>query len=399
MAPVYIVSGVRTAIGGFGGSLKDHSPAELGALVIAEAVRRAGVGLADVNHVVMGQVIQTEPKDAYLARAAALQAGIPFNAPALTLNRLCGSGLQAIVSAAQMIRLGEVEIAVAGGSEVMSRAPHVVTEARFGRKMGDVTMIDALTTVLSDPIDGYHMGVTAENVARDHDVTRQEQDAAAVESHRRAARAQAEGRFADQILPVEVGKGKNARSFLVDEHVRADADAGAMAALRPAFVKDGTVTAGNASGINDGAAAVVLASASAVADHGLTPMGRIVGWGHAGVAPSHMGLGPVEAVPIALERAGLALNQIDVIESNEAFAAQSCAVSKLLGFDADKVNPNGSGIALGHPVGATGAILTVKALYELERIGQRFGLITMCIGGGQGIAMVVDRNTSPPNAE
>jgi acetyl-CoA C-acetyltransferase len=360
MEPIYIVAGVRTAIGDFGGSLKDHSPADLGAIVIAEAVRRAGLAPEDVER-----------------------------APALTLNRLCGSGLQAIISAAQMIALSEVGIAVAGGAEVMSRAPHHVTAARFGKKLGDMTMIDALTTVLSDPLDDYHMGITAENIARDCGVTREDQDALAAESHRRAARAQAEGRFDDQIVAVPVRAGRGTRNFTVDEHVRADANEAAMATLRPAFQQDGTVTAGNASGINDGGAAVVLASKAEVEARGLKPLGRILGWGHAGVAPTHMGLGPVEAVPIALARAGMSLKEIDVIESNEAFAAQACAVSRTLGFDPDKVNPNGSGISLGHPVGATGAILTVKALYELSRSGGRFALVTMCIGGGQGIAMVL----------
>lgn len=391
MDPIYIVSGVRTAIGDFGGSLKDHEPSELGALTIVEAIRRADLQPADIEHVVMGQVIQTRPQDAYLSRVAALKAGIPERTPALTLNRLCGSGVEAIVSAARAIALGELDIAVAGGAEVMSRAPHHVADVRFGRKMGDAAMVDALIAVLSDPIDGYHMGITAENVARDHDITREQQDALAVESHRRAAHAQAEGRFNDQILPVTVKAGRTTRDFAVDEHVRAESNAAAMAGLRPAFQKDGTVTAGNASGVNDGAAAIVIASADAVARHALKPMGRIVAWGHAGVAPSHMGLGPVEAVPIALERAGLTLDQMNVIESNEAFAAQACAVSKLLEFDPAKVNPNGSGISLGHPVGATGVILTVKALYELARTSGRYALITMCIGGGQGIALVIER--------
>jgi acetyl-CoA C-acetyltransferase len=391
VVPVYIVAGVRTAIGDFGGSLKDHAPADLGAAVITEAVRRAGLTPDDIEHVVMGQVIQTVPKDAYLARVAALKAGVPVRSPALTLNRLCGSGLEAIVTAAKMIALDEAGITTAGGAEVMSRAPHHVAAARFGQKMGSIAMADALIEVLSDPIDGYHMGVTAENVARDHQITREEQDEAAVESHRRAAQAQAEGRFDTQILPIDVRHGRATRPFAIDEHVRDDADLAAMGALRPAFQKDGTVTAGNASGINDGAAAVVLASAEAVEARDLTPIGKILAWGHAGVAPSHMGLGPIEAVPIALARAGLSLDEIDVIESNEAFAAQACAVSRALGFDPAKVNPNGSGISLGHPVGATGAILTIKALYELQRIGGRYALITMCIGGGQGIAMVVER--------
>ncbi|WP_203310404.1 beta-ketothiolase BktB [Sphingomonas beigongshangi] len=394
MAPIYIVAGVRTAIGTFGGSLKDHAPADLGAAVIGEAVHRAGLTPDDVGHVVMGQVIQTMPKDAYLARVAALKAGVPVRVPALTLNRLCGSGLEAIVAAAKMIALDEVDIAAAGGAEVMSRAPHHVTAARFGQKMGPVVMADALIEVLSDPLDGYHMGITAENVARDYHITRADQDAAAVESHRRAAQAQAEGRFNTQILPIEVKHGRGTRPFAFDEHVRPDADLSAMAALRPAFQKEGTVTAGNASGINDGAAAVILASAAAVAARGLTPMARILGWGHAGVAPSHMGLGPIEAVPIALKRAGLSLDQIDVIESNEAFAAQACAVARSLGFDPARVNPNGSGISLGHPVGATGAVLTVKALYELQRMDGHYALVTMCIGGGQGVAMVIEREVN-----
>jgi len=391
MEPVYIASGVRTAIGDFGGSLKDHSPADLGAKVIAEAVSRAGLAPADIEHVVLGQVIQTVPKDAYLARVAAINAGIPIEAPALTLNRLCGSGVQAVISAAQMIALGECEIAVAGGAEVMSRAPHHVAAVRFGQKMGDVAMVDAMVEVLSDPFEGFHMGITAENIAEAYDISRSAQDAAAAESHARAGRAQAEGRFAGQILPVEVRDGKAVRSFERDEHVRVETTAESLSALRPAFRRDGSVTAGNASGINDGAAALIVASQRAVENRGLSPMARILAWGHAGVAPRLMGLGPIPAVPIALERAGLVLDQIDVIESNEAFAAQACAVAKALKFDPAKVNPNGSGISLGHPVGATGAILTVKAIYELDRIRARYGLITMCIGGGQGIAMVLER--------
>jgi len=391
MEPVYIASGVRTAIGDFGGSLKDHSPADLGAKVIAEAVSRAGLAPADIEHVVLGQVIQTVPKDAYLARVAAINAGIPIEAPALTLNRLCGSGVQAVISAAQMIALGECEIAVAGGAEVMSRAPHHVAAVRFGQKMGDVAMVDAMVEVLSDPFEGFHMGITAENIAGAYDISRSAQDAAAAESHARAGRAQAEGRFAGQILPVEVRDGKAVRSFERDEHVRVETTAESLSALRPAFRRDGSVTAGNASGINDGAAALIVASQRAVENRGLRPMARILAWGHAGVAPRLMGLGPIPAVPIALERAGLVLDQIDVIESNEAFAAQACAVAKALKFDPAKVNPNGSGISLGHPVGATGAILTVKAIYELDRIRARYGLITMCIGGGQGIAMVLER--------
>ncbi|BBF71856.1 beta-ketothiolase BktB [Sphingomonas bisphenolicum] len=391
MTPVYILAGVRTAIGDFGGSLKDYPPAKLGAAVIAEAIARSGVAADQIGHVVMGNVIPSEPKDAYLARVAAVEAGVPIEAPALTLNRLCGSGVQAIISAAQMLALGECDFAVAGGAESMTRSPHHVAAARFGQKMGDVKMVDALIAVLSDPFEGMHMGVTAENVAADHAISREDQDRLAVESHYRATRAQREGRFSSQILPITVKDRKGTRLFDTDEHVRADASAEQLAGLKPAFKADGTVTAGNASGINDGAAALVLASQAAVDAGNLKPLARIVAWGHAGVQPDRMGIGPVKAVPIALERAGLTLDQMDVIESNEAFAAQACAVAKVLKFDPAKVNPNGSGVALGHPVGATGAILTVKAIYELERIKGRYGLITMCIGGGQGIAMVVER--------
>jgi acetyl-CoA C-acetyltransferase len=390
MDSIYIVSGVRTAIGDFGGSLKDFPPADLGAKVITEAVNRAKLTPSDVQHVVLGQVIQTVPKDAYLSRVAAINAGIPVEAPALTLNRLCGSGVQAIISCAQMLALGEADIVVAGGAEVMSRSPHHVAAVRFGQKMGPVTMIDAMIEVLSDPFEGFHMGITAENVAEQCGIDRATQDAAAAESHARAARAQADGRFDEQILGIEVRERKGVRIFAADEHVRAETTAESLGTLKAAFKKDGTVTAGNASGINDGAAAVVLASEKAVQARGLKPMAKILSWGHAGVSPHVMGLGPVEAVPIALARAGLELSQMDVIESNEAFAAQACAVSKTLGFDPDKVNPNGSGISLGHPVGATGAILTVKAMYELKRTGGRYALITMCIGGGQGIAMVIE---------
>ena len=391
---VVILSGVRTAIGGFGGALKDIAPAELGRLVLAEAIARSGLAPDDIEHVVMGQVIQSEPKDAYLARVSAIGAGIPVETPALTLNRLCGSGLQAIISAAQMILLNECSVAAAGGAESMSRSPHVLPSARWGQKMGNVAMLDAMVEVLSDPFGGGHMGITAENVAERHQVTRAAQDALAVESHRRAAHATEAGYFREQILPVEVRKGKGTIVFNRDEHVRADASAEDMAALRPAFRKDGSVTAGNASGINDGAAALLLASRAAAVERGLKPRARIIAWGHAGVAPDVMGLGPIKAVPVALERAGLGIGDMDVIESNEAFAAQACAVASSLEFPPGKVNPNGSGIALGHPVGATGAIITVKALYELERIGGRYGLITMCIGGGQGIAMVIERESA-----
>jgi acetyl-CoA C-acetyltransferase len=388
---VVIVAGVRTAIGDFGGSLKDLPPSELGALVMGEAIRRADLAPGDVQHVVMGQVIQTEPRDAYLSRVAAVKAGIPAEVPALTLNRLCGSGAQAIVSAAQMIKLGECAVAVAGGAESMSRSPYVATGVRWGPRMGDTALTDVLLAALNDPFGHGHMGVTAENVAERFGISRQTQDEFALESHRRAARAIAEGRFKSQILPVEIKTRKGVQVFDTDEHVRPDATLEGLAGLRPAFKKDGSVTPGNASGINDGAAAVVLMSAREAERRKLRPLARIVSWGHAGVAPEVMGLGPIPAVPKALERAGLKVDDLDVIESNEAFAAQACAVAKELRFPPEKTNPNGGAVALGHPVGATGAILTVKTLYELQRISGRYGLVTMCIGGGQGIALVIER--------
>lgn len=388
---VHIVGAVRTAIGDFGGTLKDLTPAELGTKVIAEAVRRASLPPEDVEHVVMGNVIPSRPADAYLARVCALRAEIPFTAPALTLNRLCGSGLQAVVSAAQMMQLGEASITVAGGAESMSNAPYVSRSMRWGVKMGETAMLDALTETLTDPVFGIHMGVTAENLAERHSITRQSQDELAIESHRRAAYATAQGRFAEQILPIEIKSRKGVQVFAADEHIRSEVDQEALGKLRPAFSKSGTVTAGNASGLNDGAAAVVLATGEEVARRGLKSLAQIVSWGHAGVEPEYMGSGPIHAVPIALDRAGISLSEIDVVESNEAFAAQACAVSKVLGFDPEKLNPNGSGIALGHPIGATGAIMLVKIIYELERIGGKYGLLTMCIGGGQGIAVVVKR--------
>ena len=391
MTDIYIVSGARTAIGSFGGSLASLRPAELGTIAIKAAIERAGIAPADVQNVVIGTVVASQPKDVYVSRMAAVNAGIPIEAPAMNVNRLCGSGLQAIVSAAQGIALGEQDIAVAGGAESMSNAPHMALTARNGQRMGDVVMMDAMLGALHDPFENIHMGVTAENVAERLSVSREEQDALAVESHRRAAAATAAGYFKDQIVPVEIKTRKGTTVFDTDEHVRADASLESMASLRPVFKKDGTVTAGNASGLNDGAGAVVLASGKAVAEKGLKPMARILAWGHAGVEPNVMGLGPVKAVPVALQRAGLTLDQIDVIESNEAFAAQACGVAKELGFDSAKTNVNGSGISLGHPIGATGAILTVKTIYELQRTGGRYGLITMCIGGGQGIAMVVER--------
>jgi acetyl-CoA C-acetyltransferase len=387
---IYIVSGVRTAIGDFGGSLKGFMPSDLGGKVVTEALSRAGVSADDVEHVVIGQVMPTSAKDSMLSRVIALNAGVPYGVPALTLNRLCGSGVQAIVSAAQMMQLGEAAITVAGGAESMSNVPYHDHGARWGRKMGDNMVVDALTQGLSDAIGGYHMGITAENCAERHGVTREDQDALALEGHQRACAAIADGRFKEQILGIEIKTRKGVAVFDTDEHPRADTTAETLSAMRTAFKKDGTVTAANASGINDGAAAVVLATGAEVEKRGLKPLARIVAWGHAGVEPEYMGEGPIKAVPIALKRAGLTLDQMDVIEANEAFAAQALAVAKVLGFDRAKLNPNGSGVALGHPVGATGCILTVKAAYELKRIGGKYALITMCIGGGQGIAMIIE---------
>ena len=388
---VVVVSGVRTAIGDFGGALKDFSPTELGALVTREAIGRAGIEAAEVGHVVFGNVIQTEPRDMYLARVCAMNGGIPKEAPAMTLNRLCGSGLQAIVSAAQAIALGDADIALAGGAESMSRSGYLMPAARWGQRMGDAALVDWMTGALSDPFDRQHMGVTAERVAEQWKIGRQVQDEYAVESHRRAAQAQAEGRFRDQILPVEVKSKKGSVQFAVDEHVRGEATLEDMAKLRAVFQKDGTVTAGNASGINDAAAAVVLMDAETARGKGLAPLARLVSYGHAGVDPKIMGIGPVPAVQKAMARAGLTVADMDVIESIEAFAAQACAVAMDLGFDPAKTNPNGGAVALGHPIGATGCILTIKALHELQRTNARHALVTMCIGGGQGIAAVFER--------
>jgi len=389
---IFIVGAARTPIGGFGGSLRDLAPSQLGSHVIAEALRRAGCPADQVEHVVLGNVIPCEPRDGYLARVAALGAGVPAASGALTVNRLCGSGAQAIVSVAQMIRLGECDVAVAGGAESMSNAPFLAPDVRWGRKMGDAALIDTLLAALHDPFGHGHMGMTAERVAERCGVGRERQDEIAAQSHQRAARAIAEGRFESQIAPVEIKDRKGVKVFSQDEHVRPDTTVESLASLKPAFKRDGgVVTAGNASGINDGAAAVALMSANGLKRTRAAPMARVIGWGYAGVEPEVMGLGPIPAVPMALARAGVKLEQVDVIESNEAFAAQACAVADALGFDAEKTNPNGGAIALGHPLGATGAILTVKALYELQRIGGRYALVTMCIGGGQGIALVLDR--------
>ena len=374
------------------GALKQKGGLRLdtAALAIKGGDSGAAIEPGDVEHVVFGQVIHTEPRDMYLARVAAMGADIPKEVPAMTLNRLCGSGLQAIVSAAQMIMLGDADIVVAGGAESMSRAPFSVPDARFGKRLGNIAMTDMLTSALTDPFGNGHMGVTAENVAADAHISR-ESGRLALNSHRRAARALEEGRFRDQILPIEVTVGREKREFARDEQVRADASAVNLAKLRPVFREGGTVTAGNASGINDGAAALTLMARSAAIGRNLHPLGRLVAYAHAGVDPSRMGMGPVPAVKAALSKVGLALSQMDVIESNEAFAAQACAVARELGLPDDRTNPNGGAIALGHPVGATGAIIMVKLLYELQRIGGRYGLATMCIGGGQGMAVVVER--------
>jgi acetyl-CoA C-acetyltransferase len=389
---VVVVSGVRTAIGDFGGSLKDFAPTDLGARVVREVLARASVEGDAVGHVVFGNVVHTEPKDMYLARVAAINGGVAQHTPALTVNRLCGSGLQAIVSAAQTILLGEADIAIGGGAESMSRAPYTVPAARFGQRMGDAPLIDMMLGALHDPFQSIHMGVTAENVAKKFGITREAQDALALESHRRAAKAIAEGRFKDQILPIAIKSKKGEVVFDTDEHVRTDAALEDFSKLKPVFAKEnGTVTAGNASGINDAAAAVLLMSGEAARARGAKPLARLVSYAHAGVDPAYMGIGPVPATQKALERAGITPADLDVIEANEAFAAQACAVSQELGLDPAKVNPNGSGISLGHPIGATGALITVKALYELHRIGGRYALVTMCIGGGQGIAAVFER--------
>ena len=389
--PVFILSGVRTAIGTFGGGFLSKEPNELGTLVAAEAMRRAQVTPDQIGHVVFGNVIPTGPKDAYLARISAMNAGVPAQVPAMTLNRLCGSGVQAIISAAQSIMLGDTDVALAGGAEVMSRAPHYVQVARFGQKMGDTSLIDGLTGVLTDPFGHGIMGITAENVAHKYAISRQDQDAFALQSQRRAALAIAAGHFKSQILGVEVTAGRRQMRIEADEHPKPETTAEMLAALRPAFQKDGSVTAGNASGINDGASALVLASARHIAASGATPLARIVGYAHAGVDPGIMGIGPVPAVRALLARSGMRSADFDVIESNEAFASQALAVTRELGLDPAKVNPDGGAIALGHPVGATGALLTVKAIYHLQRTGGRYGLITMCIGGGQGIALAIER--------
>ncbi|HEX9173442.1 MAG TPA: acetyl-CoA C-acyltransferase family protein [Telluria sp.] len=388
---IVVLGAARTAIGSFGGSLKDVPLATLATTAVKAALERSGVPAAEVGHVVMGNVVPTEPRDAYLSRVAAVDAGIPYETPAFNVNRLCGSGLQAIVSAAQAILLGDTDIAIGGGAESMSRGPYLLPAARWGARMGDSVAQDYMMGILHDPWQKIHMGMTAENVAERYGVTRAMQDALALESQQRAARAIGAGYFKQQIAPVAIETRKGTVLFDTDEHVRGDVTAAQLAGMRAAFKKDGTVTAGNASGLNDGAAALVLAEAGRAAALGLKPLARLVGYAHAGVEPLYMGIGPIPATQAVLKRTGLRIEDMDVIEANEAFAAQACAVAQALAFDPAKVNPNGSGISLGHPVGATGALISTKAIYELHRTGGRYALVTMCIGGGQGIAAIFER--------
>ncbi|MHC8294702.1 acetyl-CoA C-acyltransferase family protein [Pseudomonas sp. LB3P58] len=388
---IFVISAVRSAIGSFGGSLKDVPPIQLATDVCRAAIERSGLAPEHIGHVVMGHVIPTEARDAYISRAVAMNAGLPKETPAFNVNRLCGSGLQAIVSAAQSLMLGDAGAALAGGVESMSRGAYILPQARWGARMGDMQAIDYVLGALQDPFGGYHMGITAENIAERYGITRQAQDELALLSQQRAARAIAEGRFTDQIVPIEVASRKGTVTFATDEHVRAEVNAEQLGKMKPAFKKDGSVTAGNASGLNDGAGALIMATGQMVLDQGLKPIARLVGYAHAGVEPELMGLGPIPATRLVLKRAGLTVADLDVIESNEAFAAQACAVAQELGFDPEKVNPNGSGISLGHPVGATGAIIATKAIHELHRVQGRYALATMCIGGGQGIAVLFER--------
>jgi acetyl-CoA C-acetyltransferase len=388
---VVVVSGVRTGIGDYGGALKELAATKLGAIAIKEAVARAKIEPARVGHVVMGSVIHGEAKDMYLSRVAAIEAGIQVGTPCLTVNRLCGSGLQAIVSAAQHLMLGDCDVAVAGGAESMSRAAYFLPAGRWGQRMGDATVVDAMTGALHDPFGNGHMGVTAENIAAKYGFTRQQQDEFSISSHKKAAQAIEAGYFKSQIVPIELKTRKGVEQYTADEHVRPGATMDDLAKLKTVFKKDGTVTAGNASGINDAGAAIVMTSSDFAEKNKLKPMARLVAYAHAGVEPQVMGLGPIPAVKKVFEKAGLKPSDMDVVESNEAFAVQAMAVTKDLGLDPAKVNPNGGAVALGHPIGATGAILTVKALYELERTQKRYALVTMCIGGGQGIAAIFER--------
>jgi acetyl-CoA C-acetyltransferase len=388
---IFVVSAVRSAIGSFGGSLKEVTPIQLATDVCRAAIERSGLAAEHIGHAVMGHVIPTEARDAYLSRAVAMNAGLSKETPAFNVNRLCGSGLQAIVSAAQSLMLGDAGAVLAGGVESMSRGAYLLPQTRWGARMGDVQAIDYMLGVLQDPFAGFHMGITAENIAERFGISRQVQDELALTSQYRASRAIAEGRFVEQIVPIQVATRKGTVSFATDEHVRGDTSFAQLSSMKPAFKKDGSVTAGNASGLNDGAGALIMATGQVVREQGLKPMARLVGYAHAGVEPSMMGLGPIPATRLVLKRAGLTVADLDVIESNEAFAAQACAVAQELGFDPDKVNPNGSGISLGHPVGATGAIIATKAIYELHRSQGRYALATMCIGGGQGIAVLFER--------
>jgi len=388
---VVVLSGVRTAIGGYGGSLKDSPPSELAALCVREAVCRAGIEPREVGHVVFGNVIHTDSHDHYLSRVACIKGGLPVETPALTLNRLCGSGLQAIITAAQAIMLGDADVTVAGGAENMSLSPYLVPAMRWGARMNNATMIDVMVGALSDPFDDCHMGVTAENVAKKYNISRADQDKLAAESHRRAAHAIDKGYFKGQIVPVEIKVKGGTAPFETDETVRRDSTVEKLGRLKPAFDPNGTVTPGNASSINDAAAAVVLMERGQAEKRGLKPMGRLVDYSYAGVDPKYMGIGPVPAVRALLQKTGLGLKDFDVLEVNEAFASQALAVVRSLELPPDRTNPNGSGISLGHPIGATGCILVVKALYELKRTGGRRALVTMCIGGGQGIAAIFER--------
>ncbi len=383
---VVILDGVRTAIGDYGGALKPKSACELGAIAVKGVLERTGVDPHSVGHCVIGNVLHSDKRDMYISRYAALEGGCPIETPALTVNRLCGSGLQAVVSAAQIVQLGNADTVIAGGAESMSNAPYWATGMRWGQRMGNAEFMDIMVGALSDPFEGCHMGITAENVAEKWGVSRDEQDALAVESHKRAARAQAEGRFDSQVIPVELKSRKGTTVFDADEHIRPDCSMESLAKMRTVFKSDGSVTAGNASGINDAAAAIVMMEAKAAEKAGYEPIARLMDYTHSGVEPEYMGIGPVPAIRKLLDRTGLNLDDVDVIELNEAFAAQALAVMKDLGLPTDRTNPNGSGISLGHPIGATGCILTVKAIHELKRTGGKHAIVSMCIGGGQGIA-------------
>jgi len=388
---VVVLSAVRSAVGAFGGSLAGIEPAELGGLVVKAAIKRAGVDPQQVTFAAVGNTIPTESRYPYVARVATIQGGMSMNSTAFAVNRLCGSAQQAIVNVAQAIMLGDAEFGIGGGVEVMSRGTYLLPALRSGARMGDTQAIDAMVAVLTDPFGAGHMGITAENLAAKHGISREEQDAYAVESQARAARAIAEGRFKSQIVPIALKTKKGEVVFDTDEHPRPGTTMETLAKMKPAFKKDGTVTAGNASGINDAAAFLVLADAAKAAASGYKPMARLVAWAIAGVPNDVMGEGPIPSSKLALQRAGLNLDQIDVIESNEAFAVQSITVARALGFDAAKTNPNGGAIALGHPVGATGAVIVTKLLHELMRINGRYGMATMCIGGGQGITTIWER--------